>query len=113
MPEHRPSPSRITIHGTRAYVAVFFVLIGLALLTTGLAYLDLGKLNTVVAFIIALTKALLVVLYFMHVKYERRLVLVFAIAGFVWLGILMVLTASDYLTRGWLPAPGELPPVPF
>jgi cytochrome c oxidase subunit 4 len=95
------------------YIKIFVALIVLALLTTGVAYLDLGKFNTIAAFVIAFTKAVLVVLFFMHVKYERKLVFVFAIAGFVWLAILIVLISSDYLTRGWLPAPGEMPPLPF
>ncbi len=97
----------------RTYIGIFAALIVLALLTTGVAYLDLGVLNTVAWVAIAVTKATLVVLFFMHVKYERKLVFVFAIAGFVWLAILIVLISSDYLTRGWLPAPGEMPPLPF
>ena len=59
-----------------------------------------------VALIIAGIKAAVVVLIFMHVKYSSRLTQLIAAAGFFWLGILLVLTMSDYLTRGWLPAPG-------
>ncbi len=101
------------IVGTGTYVKIFILLIVLALATTGFAFIDLGVFNPIVAMAIAITKTTLVVLFFMHVKYEGRLTLVFAIAGFCWLAIMLLLTASDYMTRGWLPAPGELPPVPF
>ena len=97
----------------RTYYWIFAVLIVLALATTFIAFFDLGPFNAVVAFVIASVKATLVILYFMHIRYEKRLTLVFAIAGFCWLAIFMILTFGDYWTRGWLPAPGELPPVPF
>jgi cytochrome c oxidase subunit 4 len=92
----------------KTYYLIFAVLIVLALATTAIAFVDLGPLNPVIAFVIATVKATLVVLYFMHVKFERRLTLVFAMAGFCWLAIFIVLTFGDYLTRGWLPAPGAL-----
>ncbi len=97
----------------KTYYAIFAVLIVLALATTFIAFLDLGKFNAIVAFLIATIKASLVVLFFMHIRYERRLTFVFAVAGFCWLAIFLVLTFGDYLTRGWLPAPGEMPPVHF
>jgi cytochrome c oxidase subunit 4 len=61
----------------------------------------MGPLNTVVAVVIACFKAMIVVLYFMHVKYSTRLIKLTVIAGLYWLGILFALTLSDYLTRGW------------
>ena len=69
------------------------------------AFFDLGVFNTPVALTIACTKALLVVLFFMHVRYGTRLTWVVVSAGFFWLGILIVLTMSDYLSRGWLGLP--------
>jgi len=66
------------------------------------AKLDLGLLNVVVALTIAVIKATLVVLYFMHVRWSSRLTWVFVCAGFFWLAIMVALTLSDYLTRGWL-----------
>ncbi len=84
----------------RVYVAVFVVLILLTLTTTAVAFVDLGgNLNAVVAIAIAIFKALLVILYFMHLRYSRPLTWVFAGAGFFWLVILMTLTMSDVLTR--------------
>ncbi len=87
----------------RVYWAVFGVLLVLTLITTGVAFLDLGVLNIVVAMTIAVGKASLVVLYFMHVRHSARLTWVFIGAGVLWLAILMALTLSDVLTRHWLP----------
>ena len=84
----------------KVYLGVFFALMGLTLLTVYVAYLDLGPWNTFVALAIAVVKALLVVLWFMHVRYSSRLTWMFAAAGLLWLGILFTLTLSDYLTRG-------------
>ncbi len=89
----------------RIYYAVFAALVALTLATTGAAYLDLGVLNTVVAITIAVCKASLVVLFFMHVRYSTRLTWVFIGAGVLWLAILIALTLSDALTRGWIPGP--------
>ena len=65
------------------------------------------------ALLIAAIKATLVVMFFMHIKYERGITSIFVIAGFCWLAIMLIFSASDYLTRGWLPTPGELPPIHF
>jgi cytochrome c oxidase subunit 4 len=88
------------------YYAVFAALMVLTGLTVWVAYLDLGFLNVAVALGIAVTKAALVVLYFMHVRYGTRLTWVVVSSGFFWLGILIVLGLSDYLSRGWIPQPG-------
>jgi cytochrome c oxidase subunit 4 len=85
------------------YYKVFGALIVLTAVTVGAAYLDLGALNTPVALTIAVAKAVLVILFFMHVRYSPRLTQVVVCAGFFWLGILVVLTLSDYLSRPWLP----------
>jgi cytochrome c oxidase subunit 4 len=99
--------------GTKAYYGVFGALVVLTLLTVGIAFLDLGPFNPVAALLIAGTKAALVILYFMHVRYETPITRVFAIAGFCWLAILMLLSFSDYYTRGWMRPPGEVPPLFF
>jgi cytochrome c oxidase subunit 4 len=90
----------------KVYYAVCAALLVLTGITVGIAFLDLGPLNTLVALLIAVGKALLVLLYFMHVRYSSRLTWVCAGAAFFWLGILLVLTLSDVLTRGWLPVSG-------
>jgi cytochrome c oxidase subunit IV len=89
----------------RVYLTIFALLMVLTAVTTAIAYIDLGPLNPVIALSIAIFKATLVVLYFMHVRYGTRLVWVAAAAGFFWLHILLV-TLVDYLTRGWL-APAD------
>ncbi len=99
----------------RLYVGVFAVLILLTGVTVAVAFFDLGGgrlhfANAVVAITIAATKALLVVLYFMHVRYSSRLTWVFIGAGVFWLLILFVLTSADYVSRGWLPVPAPWNP---
>lgn len=78
------------------------LLIGLAA-TVGVAYVPLGAANVFVAMAIAVAKAALVVLYFMHVVTAPRLNRVVIGAGLVWLAILLVVILSDYLTRNWIP----------
>jgi cytochrome c oxidase subunit 4 len=85
------------------YYAVFAALIVGTALTVAVAFLDLGALNNVLMLGIAMTKALLVVLFFMHVRWGTRLTWVVAASGFVWLLILFGLTMMDYLSRGWVP----------
>ncbi len=84
---------------TRSYFVIFAVLIACTILTTGVSFLNLGRLSTIVALTIALFKASLVLLYFMHLRASSRMVWVFAIAGLFWLGIMFTLSFSDYLTR--------------
>ena len=83
------------------YLLVFLALMVGTGLTTWVAYIDLGKWNTVVALVIAFCKMILVVLFFMHVKYATGLTRVIIIAGFFWLGIMITLSCSDELTRTW------------
>ncbi|MFB3854822.1 MAG: cytochrome C oxidase subunit IV family protein [Vicinamibacterales bacterium] len=85
----------------RIYYAVFAALLVMTGLTVLVAYFNLGLLNPLVALSIAVFKATLVVLYFMHARYSPKLVWVVAVASVFWLGILLVLSLSDYLTRGW------------
>jgi len=89
----------------KVYCVIFGSLIVLTTLTVYIAFFDLGFFNTVAALTIAVIKALLVILYFMHVRYASSLVRVFVAAGFFWLAILLVFTFSDYLTRNWQVVP--------
>jgi cytochrome c oxidase subunit 4 len=84
------------------YYKVFATLMILTLVTIAIAYADLGRWNVIVAISIAIFKATLVVLYFMHVRYSTELIWVVVGGGFFWLVILLILTMSDYLTRSWL-----------
>ena len=93
----------------KIYFMVFGSLLVLTALTTAAAYVDLDSLlglkaiplNTIVALLIAICKASLVVLFFMHVKYSSSLSRLAAVAGIFWLAILITLTLSDFDdTRG-------------
>lgn len=86
----------------RVYFLVYLALLMLLGATVAIAYIELGSLNTLLALAIAITKAVLVILYFMHVRESDVLTRIFVAAGFVWLLILIGLTLSDYLTRGWV-----------
>jgi cytochrome c oxidase subunit 4 len=85
----------------KIYVAVWATLMVMTLVTTLVAFVDLGRLNTVVALAIATFKATLVVLFFMGAKYSPRLTRVVILAGLFWLAILLVFSSVDYLTRLW------------
>lgn len=87
---------------TKVYFTVFVALILLTLTTAGVAFVNLGGTwNVVLALAIAVAKAALVMLYFMHLRYSSYLTTLFAGAGIFWLGILIVLTLTDYVSRGW------------
>ena len=83
----------------RSYVLVFMALMLLTATTVAVSFLDLGEWNFVVAILIAITKAMLVVWFFMHLNHASALTKLFAGAGFFWLVILITLTMSDALTR--------------
>ena len=88
----------------RTYLAIFTALVVLTIVTVRVAFIDLGVMNTVVMLGVAVTKATLVVLYFMHVRYGPRLNLALAVSGVAFLALLIAFTLSDVLTR--LPAAG-------
>jgi len=85
----------------RMYYAIFGILILCTYLTVQIAFFDLGPLNTIAAIGIAILKATLVILYFMHVKYSPRWTVAVVAGSVFWFAILVALTMTDYLTRGW------------
>jgi len=85
----------------RTYLITGFALLAFLGLTIAAACVNLGPFNTVVAMSIALAKAVLILLFFMHLRDSKPIIWVFAGAGFFWLGIMFALALSDYLTRGW------------
>ena len=88
----------------KTYFGIFGALMVLTALTVWVATDRLEQvLNAIVALSIAVFKATLVVLYFMHVRYSSKLTWVFVCAGIIWLIILFAFTLSDFLTRGWVP----------
>jgi cytochrome c oxidase subunit 4 len=96
--EHTP---HIHVTPMWIYIAVFLALAAGTLLTWWVSTIDLGLMNTPIALLIATIKAVLVILFFMHVIHSTRLTWVVVIASFLWLGVLFVLTFADYLTRMW------------
>jgi cytochrome c oxidase subunit IV len=86
------------------YFAIFGALMALTAMTVGLAYVNLGQLNIVVALAVAVLKASLVVMFFMHLKYESHLTKVVLGAGVFWL-VLLLGIIMDYVTRSWMYMP--------
>jgi len=86
----------------KVYFAIFAALLALTFLTVEVAEIDLGRFNTIVALTIACTKALLVVLFFMHIRYSTRLTKLVVVGGFLWLALLIALTSVDVFTRAWI-----------
>jgi cytochrome c oxidase subunit 4 len=85
----------------RVYLAVFAALAVLTAITVQVAGHDFGRLNLFVALAIAVTKATLVVLYFMHARYSSKLTALVIASGVAFLAILILLTLSDYVSRPW------------
>ena len=83
------------------YYAVFAALIVGTALTVAAAFVDMGALNNVVMLLIACTKAALVILFFMHVYYQSKLVKMTVAAGFFTFLILITMTLTDYISRAW------------
>ncbi len=84
------------------YIIIFTSLMILTALTVLASTHNFGPGNTIIAVSIAVLKASLVILYFMHVRYSDNIVRIAVFAGFLWLGVMIVLTLSDYIGRGWL-----------
>jgi len=99
MSEHVSSP--------KFYFLIFAALMVLTAATVWVATLDLGAANDIVAMAVAVTKATLVVLFFMHVRYSTRLTALTVLASLFWLGLLLLVTLSDYWTRGIVGIPGK------
>lgn len=91
----------------RTNIAIFVALLVLLVATVGAARLPLGEWHVPVAMTIATIKALLIVLFFMHLLYSPRLMMIISAASFLWLAIMVALTLNDYLTRGVLHIPGK------
>jgi len=90
-----------TIVGPRVYMAILFALLLGTALTVWASYVDLGFWNPIIALAIATTKATLVVLFFMHVKYSTKLTKLTVFAGIFTFLILISLTLADYISRAW------------
>jgi cytochrome c oxidase subunit 4 len=87
----------------KVYVWTCFALLALLAATWVIAYVDLGPFNLIAALAVAIAKAILIALFFMHIKGSSRVLHLAAVAGVIWLLFLISLTLSDYLTRGSVP----------
>jgi cytochrome c oxidase subunit 4 len=95
---HAPAHHRASLV---AYFLVFFALMIFTVATVAASRVNLHQWNTPIALAIAVIKATIVILWFMHVIHSPRMTWIVVISSFLWLGVLFVLTLSDYLTRGW------------
>jgi cytochrome c oxidase subunit 4 len=87
----------------KIYIRTCIALLTLLTLTWAIAYVDLGPFNLIVALAVAIAKAIVIALFFMHIKGSSRLLHLAAIAGVIWLLFLISLTLGDYATRGLVP----------
>ena len=99
--QHGHAPDTHTTTGFGTYLLIFLSLLFFTGLTVFASRVDLGSFNTPIAMAIASIKAALVILFFMHAIHSTRLTWVVILASFLWLGVLFVLTLSDYLSRAW------------
>jgi cytochrome c oxidase subunit IV len=99
-----------TIVSRTTYLAVWAALLVLLAATVAASYVHLGVFNVVATVAIAAVKAVLIILYFMHVRYSPRLVWVYVGAGFFFLAILFSFAFGDYYTRAYMPTPTDWKP---
>jgi cytochrome c oxidase subunit 4 len=93
--EHHVTP-------VKTYVLVWLALVVATISTYLVAeYVDIGRWNILVALLIAAGKMSLVIYFFMHVRFNDPLTKLFVITGFIWLVILIIMTMTDYVSRGW------------
>jgi len=102
MMEQDEHPQQHHVVPVSVYITIFLSLMVLTALTVFASTKDFGPGNTIIAVSIAALKATLVILFFMHVRYNDNIVRIAVFTGFLWLGIMIVLTLSDYIARGWL-----------
>jgi cytochrome c oxidase subunit 4 len=95
------------VDSVKTYTVVWLVLLVATVLTTTVAYVDLGAFSVVVALLIAVVKMLLVALFFMHVRHSTRLTKLVVVGGLLWLGIMITFTLADIWTRGLIGTPGR------
>ena len=81
------------------YVGIWFLLMCLTVLTAWIATVDLGALNAPIAMIIACTKASVVALFFMHMRWSDTVTRVAGVCALFWLAVMFVLTMADFVTR--------------
>jgi cytochrome c oxidase subunit 4 len=109
MTDHHHDPANVInpehaehhIVGPKTYIIIFGTLLTFTAITVGAAFINLGILNPIVALAIASIKAVIVILFFMHVKYQSNLIKMTVGAGFFTFLALVTMTLSDYMSRAW------------
>ena len=96
-----PEHAEHHIVGPKTYAIIFVTLLTLTGITVAAAFVNLGILNPIVALAIASTKAVIVILFFMHVYYQSKLIKMTVGAGFFTFLALIIMTLSDYISRAW------------
>lgn len=106
---HPASDERASAHivSTATYARVIAVLMALLIITLIAAMFDLGPFNLPIAMVIAVVKVYFVMAFFMHLKFNSKLVRFFALGALAFLFLMFLITPSDYLTRGFLPGVGK------
>jgi cytochrome c oxidase subunit 4 len=95
------------VDSVKTYALVFLGLIALTVVTTAVAFVDLGPFSVVVALAIAVCKMLLVALFFMHLRHSALLTRLVVLGGLLWLAILIGMTFTDFGSRTWMGVPGR------
>ncbi len=95
------------IIAVRTYLIIYFALIAFLFATVGASFLPSTAPHLLIAMTIATIKAVLIILFFMHVYYSNRLTWIVAVASLLWLTLLLAFTLADYFSRGWLDIPGK------
>jgi cytochrome c oxidase subunit 4 len=96
-----PTQHEHHVVGPKTYLLILLALLVLTATTTGAAYINMGIFSPIVALGIACLKAVLVILFFMHIRYSSRVMMLTVGAGFFTFLVLITMTLSDYISRNW------------
>src|SRR5689334_2028077 len=95
------------VDSVKTYSFVFLALIACTVITTLVAYVDLGPFSVVVALAIAATKMMLVALFFMHLRHSSKMTKLVVVGALLWLFLLIFFAEGDYISRAWMGVPGK------
>lgn len=87
--------------GPKVYISILILLLVMTAVTTGAAFINMGVFSPVVALAIACFKAVMVILFFMHIRYSSKVMMLTVSAGFFTFLVLITMTLSDYFSRSW------------
>jgi cytochrome c oxidase subunit 4 len=87
--------------GPKTYLLILSALLVLTAVTTSAAFINMGVFSPIVALAIACLKAVLVILFFMHIRYSSKVMMLTVGAGFFTFLVLITMTLSDYISRSW------------